>query len=151
MLLIVYLTGFITCPSPLCGFMVGRGTQKIHLVSPHTNSSIIFNVEMVDYRGHLEDSSRSTRDQCPLVICFFISRAVPEAYGCFQARGQIGTATAGLYHSHSNAGPSCICNLHHSSRQRRILNPLSEAKDRTCVLRDTSRSHFCWARTRTRR
>ena len=25
--------------------------------------------------------------------------------------------------------PSCICNLHHSSRQCRILNPLSEARD----------------------
>ena len=30
--------------------------------------------------------------------------------------------------------PSCICNLHQSSRQRWILYPLSEAGDRTCVL-----------------
>jgi len=28
---------------------------------------------------------------------------------------------------------SCICDLHHSSQQRWILNPLSEARDRTCV------------------
>ena len=27
--------------------------------------------------------------------------------------------------------PSCICDLHHSSRQRQILNPLGEARDRT--------------------
>ena len=27
--------------------------------------------------------------------------------------------------------PSLVCNLHHSSRQRRILNPLSKARDRT--------------------
>ena len=27
--------------------------------------------------------------------------------------------------------PSCVCDLHHSSWQRRILNPLSEAGDRT--------------------
>ena len=33
---------------------------------------------------------------------------------------------------------SCICGLHHSSRQRQILNPLSEARDRTCILMDTS-------------
>ena len=26
---------------------------------------------------------------------------------------------------------SCVCDLHHSSQQRRILNPLSEARDRT--------------------
>ena len=25
--------------------------------------------------------------------------------------------------------PSCICDLYHSSQQRRILNPLSEARD----------------------
>ena len=27
--------------------------------------------------------------------------------------------------------PSCVCDLHHSSWQRWILNPLSEARDRT--------------------
>ena len=41
------------------------------------------------------------------------------------------TATATPYPSH-------ICNLHHSSQQRRILNPMSEASDRTCILMDTS-------------
>ena len=34
--------------------------------------------------------------------------------------------------------PSRICRLHSSSRQHRILNPLSEAKDRTAILMDTS-------------
>ena len=34
--------------------------------------------------------------------------------------------------------PSCICNLYHSSWQPRILKPLSEAKDQTCILMDTS-------------
>ena len=32
--------------------------------------------------------------------------------------------------------PSHFCNLHHSSRQRWILNPLSEARDRTHILMD---------------
>src|SRR5512134_854213 len=27
--------------------------------------------------------------------------------------------------------PSRVCNLHHSSRQRRIVNPLSKGRDRT--------------------
>ena len=36
---------------------------------------------------------------------------------------------------------SCICNLHHSSRPRQILNPLSETRDRTCNLMDTNRVH----------
>ena len=34
--------------------------------------------------------------------------------------------------------PSRICDLHHSSGQRQILNPLSKAKDRTCVLLEAS-------------
>ena len=38
--------------------------------------------------------------------------------------------------------PSCVCNLHHSSWQRQILNPLSKPRDETCVLMDTSQIHF---------
>ena len=33
---------------------------------------------------------------------------------------------------------SCVCDLHHSSWQCRILNPLSKARDGTYVLIDTS-------------
>ena len=39
------------------------------------------------------------------------------------------TATATL-------DPSCVCNLYHSSWKRRILNPLIEARDGTCILMD---------------
>ena len=41
--------------------------------------------------------------------------------------------------------PSHICNLHHSSRQRQILNPLSRARDRTHVLMDACQDHPCRA------
>ena len=34
--------------------------------------------------------------------------------------------------------PSHVCDLHHSSWQRQILNPLIEARDRTCTLVDAS-------------
>ena len=34
---------------------------------------------------------------------------------------------------------SRICDLHHGSQQRWILNPLSEARDQTRVLMDSSR------------
>ena len=44
---------------------------------------------------------------------------------------------------------SCICDLHHSSQQHQILNPLSKAKDRTCILMVTSQICFCWAKTKT--
>ena len=32
--------------------------------------------------------------------------------------------------------PSCVYDLHHSSQQLRILNPLMEAKGLTCILTD---------------
>ena len=44
---------------------------------------------------------------------------------------------------------SHICSLHHSSRQRQILKPLSEARDRTHILMDNSWICYCWARTGT--
>ena len=37
--------------------------------------------------------------------------------------------------------PSRICDLQHSSQQRWILNPLTEARDRTRILMDPSRAH----------
>lgn len=43
--------------------------------------------------------------------------------------------------------PSCVCDLHHSSRQCQILNPLREARDRTLVLMDASQIHFCCTMT----
>ena len=37
---------------------------------------------------------------------------------------------------------SGIFNLHHSSQQHRILNPLSGARDGICVLMDASQVHY---------
>ena len=72
-------------------------------------------------------------------IFFFLFRATHAAYGSSQARGPIGATVASLRHGHSNAkDPSCVCDLHHSSRQGKILNPLSEASDRTPILMYTS-------------
>ena len=76
-----------------------------------------------------------------LFFCFF--RATPTTYGGSQARGLIRATSASLHHSHSNAGSE----LHHlraipQPRQRWILNPLSETKDRTHNLMVPSRIRF---------
>ena len=65
-------------------------------------------------------------------LFFFLpfSGAAPKAYGGFQARGLIRAVTTGLYHSHSNSGSKPHLRPIHS-RQRRILNPLSKARDQT--------------------
>ena len=44
---------------------------------------------------------------------------------------------------------NCIFNLHHSSWQCQILNPLSESRDWTHVLVNTSHIRFCCAKTGT--
>ena len=72
---------------------------------------------------------------------FFSFRAA--AFGNSQARGQMGAAAVGLHHSHCN-NPSWICNLHRSSQQCQILNPLSGARDWTHILMHTSQVPFCW-------
>jgi len=45
--------------------------------------------------------------------------------------------------------PSRVWNLHRSSRQHWILNPLSETRDWTPILMDTSQVHYHWATTGT--
>ena len=41
------------------------------------------------------------------------------------------------------------CDLHHSSWQHQILNPLSKARDQTCIFMNTSQVRYCWATTGT--
>jgi len=73
---------------------------------------------------------------------FLLFRATPKAFGDSQAKGPLRAVVARLYHSHSNVGSEPVCNLHHSSQQHQILNPLSKARDRTCILMDTSRVRY---------
>ena len=72
-----------------------------------------------------------------IVIYLFIFRAVPVAHGLSLVRieselqPQV-NATATATHDLSR-----ICDLRCSSWQHQLLTPLSEARDRTCILRDT--------------
>ena len=71
---------------------------------------------------------------------FCLLRAAPRAYGGSQARG-----SNQICCHQPMPDPSHICDLHHSSRQRLILNPLSEARDQTHNLIVPSRIRFCCA------
>ena len=69
--------------------------------------------------------------------------ATPATYGSSQARVKLelhllacNTATATAMQD-----LSYICDLNHSSQQGSILSPLSEARDGTYTLRDTSWVH----------
>ena len=39
---------------------------------------------------------------------------------------------------------SCVCNLHHSSQQCQIFNPLSEARGQIHSLMNRSQVRYCW-------
>ena len=73
------------------------------------------------------------------LFLFFFSRAAPTAYGGSQAMGLIGTVADGLRQSHSNAGSEPCLQLTPQLRQRRIVNPLSKARDGTLNLMVPSR------------
>ena len=76
----------------------------------------------------------------PFFLVFF--RATRSAYGVSQARDQMGAAALAYAAATATQDPSHICDLHQCSRQCQILNPLSEARDGTCVLMDASQILF---------
>ena len=55
-----------------------------------------------------------------------------------QARGRILAIAEAYTTATETQDPSCLCHLHCSLWQRRILNPLREAEDRTCILTETA-------------
>ena len=65
----------------------------------------------------------------PSDVSFFLYyfRLPSVVYESSRARSLIGAA-AGAYAT-ATPDPSCICDLHHSSEQHQIFNPLSEARD----------------------
>ena len=67
---------------------------------------------------------------------FFFFTVTPATYGNSQARGQIRAAVTGYTTTTATPDPSSICSLH-SLWQCLILNPLSKARDQTCIFTDT--------------
>ena len=67
-------------------------------------------------------------------------RAAPAAYGSSQARGQIGATAAGLHHSHGNMGSEP--RLQPTPQLSAMLDPWSEARDRTRILMVASLGSF---------
>jgi len=65
-----------------------------------------------------------------------------EACGSSQAKGRIGATPAGLLHSHSNAGSELRLQPTPQLTAAPDSDPLSEARDQTCILMDTSQICF---------
>ena len=63
------------------------------------------------------------------------------AYVGSQARGLIRAGAASLSAATAMQDPRHLCDLHHSSRQHLVFNPLTQARDQNCVLMATSQVH----------
>ena len=68
---------------------------------------------------------------------FFLFVVALKAYGSSQARGRIEAAATACATTTAMPDLSHIGHLHCSLQQRQILNPLCEARNRTCILMDT--------------
>ena len=55
--------------------------------------------------------------------------AAPVAYGSSQARVDFELQLPAYTTATATPDPGCVCDLHHSSWQCQILNPLIEARD----------------------
>ena len=73
---------------------------------------------------------------------FFLGLHLWHMDGGSQARDQIRASVASLITATAMPDPSHVFNLYHSLWQCQILNPLSKARDQTCILMDTSQVHF---------
>ena len=76
-------------------------------------------------------------------------RATPASYGGSQLGVESELQLLACTTATATQELSCVFDLHHSSRQHRILNPLSEARDRTCNLIVPRWIHFRCATTGT--
>ena len=83
----------------------------------------------------------------PTNLIFFLLRAAPAAYevsglGIKLEHQRLAYATATAMQDLTHNG-----DLHHTSWQRWILNPLSRARDQTHILIDANWVCYCWATT----
>ena len=106
------------------GYLVGIGFQSCKTINLWRSVTQQHKYASYCWTVHLEMITTTHL----FIYLFLLSRAEPTACGGSQARGWIGATAASLHHSHSKRDLSCLCDLHHSSQQCQILNPLSEAE-----------------------
>ena len=79
------------------------------------------------------------------LFLFLLFRATHAAYEVPRLGVELRLQLPAYATATATQDPRSVCNLHHSSRQYQILNPLGKAKDRTCIRIDTSWVHYRWA------
>ena len=84
-----------------------------------------------------------------LFVCLFwfvlLLRARPAAYGIPRQGVWFDLQLPAYIRATATRDPTCVWDPYHSSWQCQILNWLRKARDQTCILRDASQAHECWA------
>ena len=73
--------------------------------------------------------TKLTLSGCFIYLFCFFGGAAPVSYVSSLAEGRIGVVATAYTTDTTTPDPSHVCELHHSSRQRWILNPLGEVRD----------------------
>ena len=109
-----------------------KKTPKVWKVARWTRSWALLSWEQPSFGCFINSGCVGGLCFVLLLLSFCLFRATPTAYGGSQVRVLIGAVAA---YTTATATPdlSHICDLHHSSQQRQILNPLKEARDRTAA------------------
>ena len=97
--------------------------------------------------GIKEDGDKRIEDL--FIYLFLLFRAKPMAYQVPRPRVESELQLPATVTATAMWDPSCVCDLHHSSQQCQIPNPLIKARARTCILMDASQIHFCCTTTGT--
>ena len=95
--------------------------------------------------GMYEGSSNFFESSSTLFIVFFFFFSGPHPQ--HMEVPSLGVKSALQLLAHTTAPltwvPNNVYNLHHSSWQHQVLNPLIGARDRTSILMDTDWVHYC--------
>ena len=137
---------FLSLKSVLKYYLSWLYYSKVHLSKPLAISIPLYNPIFL----------LSTYDQLTFhvhlftyVYMYFLFRAAPTHMEVPRLEVKSELQLPAYVTAIATLDPSCVCEPHHSSRQRQTLNPLSEARGQTHILMETSWVHLCRATTGT--
>ena len=122
------------CASSLLNFKHLLFKGQLHLSTFRTWCQMILSDRIHRIMPYLDERLYFTQ----VNTFFFFLRAAPVVYGSSLASGQIWAAAAAYATATATRDLSLKCNLCWGLQQCQILNPMSEARDRTHILMDAS-------------
>uniref|UniRef100_A0A8C3YD51 Vomeronasal type-1 receptor n=1 Tax=Catagonus wagneri TaxID=51154 RepID=A0A8C3YD51_9CETA len=109
------------------------------------NCRLVYHFLFLYFTGSTSRSTDLILKHMTLVnLLVLLSKGIPEtlaAFGWKHFLNDLGCKLVFYIYRVITWDPSRICDLHHSSQQRQILNPLRKARDRTHILMDASWVH----------